>query len=301
MKKYFPSLLVALVIACLGAGGYYWWQQRKPPAVAAVVAVPAPVAIAPAEAVPVPAIPSPVPTEPAIQYPLDPIDAPVAAPVPALPALSEADPFVSKELYALLARKDVLTFLALDGFVRHVVATVDNLGRAHAPQTVWPVSATPGRFTVQKNPGNDAMEIISAENALRYTPFVMFADGINTKQAVALYVRLYPLFQQAYQELGFPERYFNDRLVAVIDQLLLTPVQTGEVGVKLVQVKGPIPSLRPWVRYEFTDPALESLSAGQKMLLRMGPAHHQRISAKLLEIRKEIVATSLARSKKTTP
>lgn len=33
-------------------------------------------------------------------------------------------------------------------------------------------------------------------------------------KAVALYCSPYPLFQQAYEVLGFPGKYFNDRLVA---------------------------------------------------------------------------------------
>ena len=38
-----------------------------------------------------------------------------------------------------------------------------------------------------------------------------------------VYERLYPLFQQAYEDLGYPGKYFNDRLVEVIDHLLQTP------------------------------------------------------------------------------
>jgi hypothetical protein len=36
---------------------------------------------------------------------------------------------------------------------------------------------------------------------------------VDTRKAVALYVDLYPLFQGAYAELGYPNRYFNDRLI----------------------------------------------------------------------------------------
>lgn len=70
----------------------------------------------------------------------------------------------------------------------------------------------------------------------------MFIESINTTPAVALYVRLYPLFQQAYEELGYPGRYFIDRFVAVLDQLLSTPVRTGPLNVSLVDVKGPCPT-----------------------------------------------------------
>ena len=58
-------------------------------------------------------------------------------------------------------------------------------------------------------------------------------------RAVALYARLYPLFQQAYEELGYPGRYFNDRLVEVIDDLLATPEPTGPVRADADRDQGP--------------------------------------------------------------
>ena len=42
--------------------------------------------------------------------------------------------------------------------------------------------------------------------------------------------------------------------------------------------------------YTFADPALEGRSAGQKLLIRMGPANARIIKAKLREFRAEIVA-----------
>ena len=60
---------------------------------------------------------------------------------------------------------------------------------------------------------------------------------------------------------------------------MTTPVPAQPPTVTLVEVKGDVPSTRPWVRYEFADPALESLSAGQKILLRTGADNHQRVSS----------------------
>src|SRR5690606_41131650 len=77
--------------------------------------------------------------------------------------------------------------------------------------------------------------------------------------------------------------YFNDRLVQVLDLLIATPVHDEPLAVTLVEVKGPVRSLRPWVRYEFADPALASLSAGQRMLLRMGPDHQRRDRKSVVE------------------
>jgi DUF3014 family protein len=88
---------------------------------------------------------------------------------------------------------------------------------------------------------------------------------------------LYPLFQQAYQELGYPKKYFNDRLVQVIDHMLATP-----------SIKEPVALVRPKVLYEFEDPELEDLSAGQKIMIRIGPENAAAMKAKLREIRQEL-------------
>ena len=76
---------------------------------------------------------------------------------------------------------------------------------------------------------------------------------------VTLYVRHYPLFQQAYREIGYPNGHFNDRLVEAIDLMLATP--EAPASLKLVQ---------PKIFYEFADRDLEQLPAGQKLMLRIG-------------------------------
>ncbi len=53
----------------------------------------------------------------------------------------------------------------------------------------------------------------------------------------------------------------------------------------VTEVKGPIPSTRPWARYEFVDPRLEGLAAGQKIVLRIGPEHATRLKAWLRALR----------------
>ena len=80
---------------------------------------------------------------------------------------------------------------------------------------------------------------------------------------------------------GFPGKYFNDRLMEAIDDLLATP-----------ELDAPAKLLRPRVLYEFADPDLETRSAGQKILLRMGPENAARLKAKLWEIRRELLAAS---------
>lgn len=226
--------------------------------------------------------------------PAAPASAPTAAPEPAIappiePPVTQA-PLEATEigpaLTELFGRKAVMSFLQVDDFPRRFVATVDNLGRSHAPPMLWPVNPTPDRFTVEEV---DGALVIANANSQRYTTFLLLAETVDVPRAVDLYVRMYPLLQRTYEELGFPRRQFNDRLIAVIDQLLATPEPKRPLKVELTEVKGPIPSVRPWVRYEFADPELESLSAGQKIVLRVGAVNGRRLKAKLAEVRQELV------------
>ena len=83
------------------------------------------------------------------------------------------------------------------------------------------------------------------------------------------------------QDLGYPNGYFNDRLVEAIDSLLATP-----------QLTGPIDLVRPNVMYEFADPALKARPAGQKLMIRLGPDNATEIKAKLTELRAALVAAA---------
>jgi hypothetical protein len=121
--------------------------------------------------------------------------------------------------------------------------------------------------------------VLGAANFARYAPWIELVDTLDANAAAALYKRLYPQFQSAYENLGNPDGYFNDRVVEVIDHLLSAP--DAPATIQLV---------RPNVYYEFADPALEGQSAGRKLLLRMGPGNAERVKAKLREIR-PLVAT----------
>jgi hypothetical protein len=271
--------ILALVWAAIAAGVYYWWQQQKeePPA-------PPPRAEAP------PAPPPPAaPADPQTRHPIEEArpEAPAEAPRAAtpLPPLGESDKAVLDALATLAPRASLGAFLRDTGIVRRVVATVDNLPRKKAPAHSWPVKPTAGRLDTT---GSGEAVYLSPENDRRYEPFLRLMEAVDTGKLVALYARLYPLFQQAYGELGYPNRYFNDRLIDVIDHLLATPEVRGPIGVIPPDVKGPIKLERPWEMYQFADPELEARSAGQKILLRMGAGNAARVKAKLRDIRRQL-------------
>ena len=263
--------LVSFLLAVAG-GAFLWWRSRAPaPVVAAApVAAPAP---------PAPPAPPPV-AAPTVRYPVPPARSAHTL------SLEEADARVKSALVDLLGNKTVRSFLRTDDALRKFVATVDNLATDNATAQMWPVGQTAGRFDTE---GRDGAVAISAKNADRYAPFVRLVQGLDTKQAVALYVRFYPLLQRAYEELGYPGRYFNDRVVEVIDNLLATPKVAGPVKVKRVVVDGAAPSAGGL--YVFEDPTLERSTAGQKIMLRMGHDNAESVSAKLADIRRIITTT----------
>ncbi|MBS0500928.1 MAG: DUF3014 domain-containing protein [Burkholderiaceae bacterium] len=280
---------VVVVALALGAAWWFGWRpahapQAPPPAADAAAPASAPAAQTPASA-------------PLAQAsgPANPVDA-LAPADTALPSLADSDATVAQALRDLLGAQRVARFLLLDGLVRRAVVTVDNLAQPHAPARLWPVQPAPGRFLVT-GLADAPTATIDPANAARYHAFVDFAESVPLDAAVKLYARLYPLFQSAYEELGYPGRYFNDRLVAVLDVLLATPEPAGPVAVQLTQVKGEVPSTRPWVRYEYADPQLESLSSGQKMLVRMGPDNARRLKAVMTELRRRVATGAVAKAK----
>jgi hypothetical protein len=265
----------AFVLLLAAGGGLLWWRHQR--SAAEVVATPAPT-IAPAAPPPAAAPPA----APAIRHPL------VAAPAGGLPSLDSSDSYVENALVELLGHKKIREFLHLDGAVRRFVATVDNLATGDAPASRWPVRATTGRFETEPRDGGLT---IGVRNGERYAPFVRFVDEIDARRAVALYLRVYPLLQQAYEDLGYPGKYFNDRVVEVIDNLLATPTPAGPIAVKRFAADGG--SSRGdsgGGLYVYADPALEASPAGQKILLRMGRDNAALLIAKLREIRALIVA-----------
>jgi hypothetical protein len=256
-----PVIGVAAAVIVVAAGTWYYLQSRHA----------APPRAPQAAQTPPPAEP---PAEPAIQHPL-PGSRDSAAQAP-LPPLADSDAAMSDALGQLVGLAAVKDYLLPDGIIRRLVVTIDNLPRQKVAVAKRPTGAVAGSFAAN---GDELHATLDAQNFARYQPMVTVIGKLDAQQLAAVYIRFYPLFQQAYQDLGYPNGYFNDRLVQVIDNLLETPQPTG-----------PIALVRPNVMYLFADPALESRPAGQKLLIRMGPDNAAVIKAKLGELRAAVTA-----------
>jgi len=255
-----PLIGIAALVAVAAFGGWYYWHAHQVPPAPAPVAVETP--------------PTPV-AEDVIQHPVA-MASPDAS-KPPLPSLNESDAAFNEALRDATQSSGAPAWVA-EGIIRHLVVTVDNLPRQKIAVEKRPLAAIPGPFLAD---GDELRATIDPNNFKRYSPLVSAIEKVDMPRIVAVYVRFYPLFQQAYQDLGYPNGYFNDRLVQVIDNLLATP-----------QVTGPIELVRPNVLYLYVDPALEARSAGQKLLLRMGPDNAAAIKARLTELRAALVTAA---------
>ena len=116
--------------------------------------------------------------------------------------------------------------------------------------------------------------ILSTKNYVRYEVLVNGLSKIDINLLADTYLRFYPLLQEAYEDLGYPGSYFNDRVIEVIDHLIDTP-----------EINDPIIVHRPYILYEFAHPDIEALSSGQKLLLRLGARNSSRVKQFLKEFR----------------
>jgi hypothetical protein len=218
-----------------------------------------------------PSLEAPGPESPAVRYPIT----PDGARAESLPALNESDSAM-RDALATLFGKDLEKFFNLDGIIHRIVATIDNLPRDTVPLRLMPVKPVRGLLVTTRVGEGLA---ISPKNSARYNAYVRLAEAAPTQPLMAVYRRFYPLFQEQYENLGYPGKYFNDRLVDVIDHLLDAP-----------ELDQPVRLSQPEVLYQFADPKLERLSAGQKMMLRMGRENALKLKAKLREIRQALIS-----------
>jgi len=265
MRNQSSQWLVPVILAVgVALALWYYWAQMS--ATSPETAETAPVAAEPATPL------GPVHPVPGLAAEDDP--APGLVP---LPSLDQSDEYFKMEIAGIFGNA-METMLVESGVITRVVATIDNLPRQHVAEKIRPVGRLAEPFLVDEQDASGEFTI-SADNARRYDELVNLLSTADMAEVADLYRRYYPLFQKAYVDLGYPSGYFNDRLVEVIDHLLETP-----------EVTGPIQLVRPHVLYEFQDPALERLSSGQKLLLRLGEEHAQQIKTNLRELRALVTA-----------
>ena len=262
-------MFIIVLIVMVGVLGYYLilgGPEPKPEQqVTKKIAIPE--VVQPAKPTPVPK-PEP-PTEPVIDPPVEEeLDF-------VLPLLDDSDQLIRDGSVSLTRHEGINAWVAPNQLIRKFVAFTDNVAHGQiAKESVRPLTPT-GPFLVQKI--DEKTFALDPASYTRYTRFVEIAASIDAKRAAEFYHLLRPLVQAAYSELGYANQSFDDVIFQAIGRLLETPVLEGQI--RLVQ---------PVVMYKFEDPKLESLSAAQKQVIRMGPKNTRLLQAKVSEIALEL-------------
>lgn len=250
--------VITLIVVLAGATAAYLYFKKEQPKVETEVSQ---------QVVPPPIVPATPETEPrqVLEAPSEAIE---------LPQLGSSDHFMSNALSNLLDNKTLMNIFINDQLIRNIVVTIDNLPRTQVSMKVMPIKKAPGKFITTESEG---VVTTGPNNSERYTPYVRFAEEVDPKKLVNLYVQLYPLFQKTYEEVGYPDKYFNDRLMVALNNLLAAP-----------EITEPVPLVQPKFYYQYADPELESRSFGQKIMMRIGNDNATVVKAQLKQIKNEL-------------
>jgi len=275
MKK--TNLIIFILIILLGTLGLSIYLQSRPAPDHSIQDIQPAVPIEPIKKsiVHYP-VPAPVVVQPTIPAEQDTLETqPVDLPLPkTLPSVQDSDQSIQSALKSLLSGQTIYQLFYTKNFIQKFVATIDNLPEKRLARALLPIKAPGGKFLVVGTP--EAPQI-SSKNYKRYNDYLTLMESIDQNLALKIYTYFYPLFQTAYEQLGYKNAYFNDRLVYVIDHLLETP-----------NPPDPLQLAQPAVLYTYADPSLENLSSGQKILLRIGQDKRMRTLIILKSYRKKL-------------
>ncbi|MPY26489.1 DUF3014 domain-containing protein [Shewanella sp. YLB-07] len=259
--------IVAVAVAAIIAGGaYYYFQAGEPEP------VPQPLEIADIIEEPlvtVADIPEPV-IEEIVETEVIEVEPQVQ--VEPLPTLSNSDGYVHKKTVEIADGMKIEPLLVEKDLVRHFVVFVDNLAQGELARKVSPLKAPDRIFTVSDITNKT---YLNPDSYHRYDLYANFVANLDEQQLAATYKELTPLLGEAFQELGYGEMSFNQRLLQAIDIMLAAPV-----------IEQPIELDGVSVNYQFVDPQLEALPNAQKLLVRMGPENTKKVKAALRKLKK---------------
>ena len=183
---------------------------------------------------------------------------------------------VNKELAKNWPLAQLRKYFNLQEQARRLVITVDNLPREHVPSQLRVTRGVPELLRVKKEGETITLD---PSNYERYDRIIGYVEKMDARKIGRLYAKFYPLLQRTYEETGFPEERFHDRVLAALDDMMDAPRPTG-----------PIRLVQPKVLYRFEDDHLESLSAGQKIMIRVGPENAARLRKVLARVRAAVAA-----------
>jgi hypothetical protein len=186
-----------------------------------------------------------------------------------LPPLDASDTLVRTLVQKLTESAAVMAWLPTNGLIRNFTVVTANIAEGATPAKLLKILKPAAPFRILSRDGNTTVDPRSYD---RYTPIADAVASVDPAAAARLYATLKPRIEEAQRDLGTSDP-FDRTLERALVALLSTPAIDGSERLKQ---KG--------IGYGYADDRLESLTAAQKQLLRMGPRNARVIKARLREI-----------------
>jgi hypothetical protein len=186
--------------------------------------------------------------------------------------LNTSDAVVRELVTTLSSHPQLAKWLVNEDLVRRFTAAIDNIADGKSPRQHVEFMRPTTPFRAMNKRG---AFYVNPSSYHRYDLAAEVFSSLDTEGSMALYRELRPLIDEAYREISPPGWVFEDRLLRAIDHLLALQVPTSDIELEE----------RTVATFAYADDELESLSAAQRHLLRMGPSNVRRVQGKLREFR----------------
>jgi hypothetical protein len=195
-----------------------------------------------------------------------------------LPPLDQSDALVRQLAAGLSSHPALRAWLATPRLIRNFAASVENASLGASPSANLTFLRPREPYQAIERSGSNGSELVpDPASYRRYDTVTEVFTSIDPQAAAGVYRRLHGLVQEAYADLGYPDRSFDAALAEAFETLLKTPIPATA------------PRLERHVNtYRYVDPRLEELTPLQKHLLRMGPDHAARIKAQIRALATEL-------------
>jgi len=188
-----------------------------------------------------------------------------------LPKLNDSDKEIQHAASKLNPALKWADWITTEEAIRKFVVVIDNLAQGKIAKKYLPIPKPEHKF---KHTEDGIKVYLDPAGFERYTPYISLFESVDNEMASALYQRYSPLMEQAFDELGYPNRNFHDTLMQAFDVLLNAPIMEEEIEL-----------VRPSVLYKFAYPTLEKSPAAHKQLIRMGPDNTRRLQGKVQQLK----------------
>ncbi|MCG9697825.1 DUF3014 domain-containing protein [Shewanella sp. Isolate11] len=204
---------------------------------------------------------------------IEPVEEPAPAEEP-LPALADSDHYVTEKTLEVANGMKIDPVLVEKDIVRHFVVFVDNIAQGELARKVSPLKAPNTNFTVSDVTNKT---YLNPDSYHRYDLYADFVSNLNEQQLMQTYDKLTPLLNEAFEELGYQDMSFNQRMIEAINLMLAAPI-----------IEQPIELSSVSVNYKFVDPELEALPNAQKLMIRMGPENSKKVKAAMRKLKQQL-------------